>query len=146
MIIISHRGNISGPNRDRENTPDYIEEAISLGFDVEIDIHLVDGNFYLGHDGPDLLIDLAWLRDRSGKLWIHCKNLAAISWFNGNPGFRYFWHQEDAVTLTSSGDIWAYPGKQPIERSIAVMPEIYGDNLDFCSGVCTDYPVNYVTK
>jgi hypothetical protein len=39
--------------------------------------------------------------------------------------------------------IWAYPGKQPIERSIAVMPEIFNDNVSTCIGVCSDYIENY---
>ena len=34
MHLIAHRGNISGPNPKRENTPEYIEEAIEKGFDV----------------------------------------------------------------------------------------------------------------
>ena len=37
-ILISHRGNVTGPNSDRENHPDYIDRAIEKGFDVEVDI------------------------------------------------------------------------------------------------------------
>jgi hypothetical protein len=39
--------------------------------------------------------------------------------------------------------IWAYPGKQPIKGSIAVMPEIYNDDLSACAGICSDYIKNY---
>jgi hypothetical protein len=56
---------------------------------------------------------------------------------------HYFWHQDDMVTLTSQGTIWAYPGKQPIKNSIAVMPEIYGDNIIQCLGICSDYIEKY---
>jgi hypothetical protein len=52
MILISHRGNISGPNPERENHPDYILEALQAGYEVEIDVWFVDGKFKLGHDGP----------------------------------------------------------------------------------------------
>ena len=31
MILISHRGNIDGPNTDNENKPSYIASAISRG-------------------------------------------------------------------------------------------------------------------
>ena len=37
MIYISHRGNLNGKS-DRENQPDYLEEALAQGFDVEIDV------------------------------------------------------------------------------------------------------------
>ena len=35
------------------------------------------------------------------------------------------------------------PGKQPINRSIAVMPELFNDNVDSCLGICSDYIQNY---
>jgi hypothetical protein len=47
------------------------------------------------------------------------------------------------VTLTSQGAIWAYPGKQPIKRSIAVMPEINNDDTSQCLGICSDYIKKY---
>ena len=143
MIIVSHRGNIDGPDRDKENRQESIDQAISLGYDVEIDVRLIDGNFFLGHDGPDRRVDIAWLRARKKNLWIHCKNLDAVVWFKEHDDFRYFWHQEDHVTLTSKGDIWAYPGFQPIRGSIAVMPELKHDRTDECAGICTDYPKLY---
>ena len=47
------------------------------------------------------------------------------------------------MTLTSKSYIWAYPGKQPIKNSIAVMPEIHNDDISQCLGVCSDYIQNY---
>ena len=32
MIKISHRGNISGPNEEIENKPEYIKEALKGGY------------------------------------------------------------------------------------------------------------------
>ena len=43
MILISHRGNTNGKLPSAENRPDYIDEAIGFGFDVEIDVWLIDG-------------------------------------------------------------------------------------------------------
>jgi hypothetical protein len=144
MILISHRGNLNGPNPERENSPGYIDEAIKAGYDVEIDIWLNDGILYLGHDSIQYETSLQWLENRKDKLWIHCKNIEAIEVFNFfSYDYQYFWHQEDTLTLTSKNTIWAYPGKQPIQNSIAVMPEIYNDNLDHCMGVCSDYIQNY---
>ena len=73
-------------------------------------------------------------------MWIHCKNIEAVEFFNLLfETYHYFWHQEDTVTLTSKNFIWAYPGKQPINRSIAVMPELLNDNTDTCLGICSDF-------
>ena len=144
MILIAHRGNINGRFESYENEPNYIDSAISKGYDVEIDIWVIKGDFYLGHDKPQYGVSLNWLYKRRNELWIHCKNIEAIEWFNNLIGtYNYFWHQEDTVTLTSKSFIWAYPGKQPINRSIAVMPEIFNDDLNSCIGVCSDYIQNY---
>ena len=37
MKLIAHRGNIDGPS-DEQNSPDYIDNALSLGYDAEIDV------------------------------------------------------------------------------------------------------------
>jgi hypothetical protein len=142
-ILISHRGNLEGPISKLENAPEYIDNALSLGYQVEIDIWSIDGVLFLGHDKPIHGITQHWLNKRAHKLWVHCKNVEAIEWFNSIGGFNYFWHQEDTVTLTSRNYIWAYPGKQPIKGSIAVMPELYKDNLTECIGICSDYIKEY---
>jgi len=144
MILISHRGNINGPNLLRENSPYYIIEAINKGYDAEIDIWIVNDIFYLGHDKPQYIISIDWITERKDKLWIHCKNIKAIEWFNITVNmYNYFWHQDDNVTLTSKNFIWAYPGKQPIENSIAVLPELNDDNISKCLGICSDYIETY---
>ena len=145
MILISHRGNINGKNTERENHPDYIDEAIALGYDVEIDLWVTD-DLYLGHDEPQYKITTKWLEQRLHKLWIHCKSIETLEyayWFKDRNDLNYFWHEEDTVTLTSKQYIWAYPGKQPIKDSIAVMPEISNDNISNCMGICSDYIKNY---
>jgi hypothetical protein len=143
-VIISHRGNINGRNPLLENNPGYIDEAIFEGFDVEVDVWIDHmSKIFLGHDEPQYEIDVFWLEERKNKLWIHCKNIDAVVFFNNIKDFHYFWHQNDDVTLTSKSYIWAYPGKQPIQNSIAVMPEIFEDNTSSCLGVCTDFPIRY---
>jgi hypothetical protein len=146
MILISHRGNLEGKILERENHPDYIDEAIALGYDVEIDLWYIEGRFMLGHDEPQYEVYTEWLYQRSDKLWIHCKNIKAFEFFNFfhyKQDIHYFWHEEDTATLTSKGYIWAYPGKQPIKNSIAVMPEIYNEEVIHCKGVCSDYIKKY---
>lgn len=148
MKIIAHRANIEGPNRKRENRKSSIKDCIDLGFDVEIDIRLLDGKLYLGHDKPDELITKEELKVIKNKLWLHCKNLKAFSFFSQiDEEFNYFWHEDDSYTLTSKGYIWTYPGKELSTQCICVMPEINSpienikDLKKLCiSGICTDYP------
>lgn len=140
MILIAHRGNMNGSNKLCENEPSYIDIAIQNGFDVEIDVWYKDKILYLGHDSPDYKINLDWLSFRINKLWIHCKNIAAIEFFSQQTNkYHFFWHQEDVLTLTSHNYIWAYPGNQPIMNSIAVMPELFNDDLSMCLGICSDF-------
>ena len=144
MVLISHRGNLTGSNPERENSPIYIQEALDKGYDVEIDVWVKDNNIWLGHGCPQYLIDKIWLYLHKKHLWIHCKNIEAISYFSSELKlFNYFWHENDTLTLTSKNYIWAYPGKQPINNSIAVMPEINNDDVSQCLGVCSDYIQNY---
>jgi hypothetical protein len=140
MRLISHRGNINGPNPVRENSPYYIMEAITEGYDVEIDVWLINKELFLGHDEPQYKIDTIWLIDRASKLWVHCKNIDVLIFFkNFKQPINYFWHQEDDVTITSLGFFWTYPGKQLTNNSIAVMPEIKNFyNIDISYGICSD--------
>jgi hypothetical protein len=144
MILISHRGNIIGSNKLYENTNSYIDNAINLGYDVEIDIWIVENKIFMCHDNPNNEIELEWLKKRYNKLWIHCKNLTAIEFFSYYKHFfNYFWHKNDDVTITSQGFLWGLPGKQPIKNSIAVMPEIFNDDVSKCIGICSDIIEKY---
>jgi hypothetical protein len=139
MILISHRGNIDGRVEEFENDPSYIDRAILEGFDVEVDVWIVQNILYLGHDYPQYQVDITWFYERKERIWIHCKNTDSVIYFNrSKEDFNYFWHENDTVTLTSKNHIWAYPGKQPIHDSIAVMPEINNDDISKCIGVCSD--------
>jgi hypothetical protein len=142
MILISHRGNINGRIIDAENRPDYIEDTIRLGYEVEIDMWWIDGRIYLGHDKPQYEVSEEWLGERIDKLWIHCKNIELLNWIRSTT-LHYFWHETDTITLTSKEYIWAYPGKQPIKNSIAVMPEIHEEDITQCLGICSDYIEHY---
>lgn len=143
MIYISHRGNVDGKKPHLENKPEYIDEALNLGYDVEIDVWMIEGVILLGHDEPQYGITQHWLNKRYQRLWVHCKNIEAMEWFNFIGGFNYFWHEEDTMVLTSKNIIWAYPGKQPIIGSIAVMPERGNDDISECLGICSDVIKKY---
>jgi hypothetical protein len=147
MRFIAHRGNLVGPKIDLENDPNYIEKALTLGFDVEIDLWFVESDleFFLGHDYPQYLITFRWLEKYSEHLWIHCKNNKAILEVSKNKNLHYFWHQNDDYTITSKGYIWAYPGQEVNSKSVLVLPERTYDISKFdlsklgAFGICSDY-------
>lgn len=143
MLIIAHRGLIHGPDKQTENHPEYIELALSLGFAAEVDLWVKNSILMLGHDKPQYRTDLDFLR-RSDVI-VHCKNIEALLYCRLHD-LHYFWHENDTLTLTSRGWIWAYPGKQPITDSIAVMPELHDDDISQCRGICTDYCLDYRNK
>lgn len=145
MRLIAHRGNIHGPKSDRENSIACIEKAINEGYDVEIDLRVENNICYLGHDNPQYVVTMEWLRKYKDVLWIHCKNHEALEKLSGCPvEFNYFWHETDSYTITSKGIGWVYPGKQPYTNSVMVMPENLGGDIKTlkeydCFGICSDY-------
>jgi len=142
MKLISHRGNIDGKDTLSENSPNYIDSAIQLGYDVEVDIWYIGDKLYLGHDFAEYQIDISWLENRKSKLWIHCKNHPALELMN-DTDLHYFWHDDDDVTITSKGIIWSHPKIEPIKNSIAVLPEAHNFEVNMCLGVCSDYIKRY---
>lgn len=140
MKIISHRGNLFGKIPEKENHPNYIDAAISSGYDVEIDIWLRDEKFYLGHDIPQYEIELNWLLSRKNKLWIHAKNLEVITHLY-NTNLNWFWHESDKLTLTSKGFLWCYPNIYLKDGVTVTLEHQEVPNNIFA--VCTDNPIKF---
>lgn len=141
MILISHRGNTNGKNLKLENSIEYIEQAITMGYEVEVDIWIEDGKLYTGHDSPVYETSLDWIFSNKLKLWLHCKNIDALEFLkNTNSKLNYFWHQNDDVTITSLGYFWTYPGKKLTKNSICVLPELLkSENINISAGICSDF-------
>tara|TARA_Y100000034_G_scaffold108262_1_gene138495 strand:+ start:408 stop:1499 length:1092 start_codon:yes stop_codon:yes gene_type:complete len=140
MILIAHRGNVRGSIPKLENNPEYVLSALREGFDAEIDVWFLSGQFWLGHDEPTYGIDESFLEN--DMLWCHAKNVEALERMSKNRQIHCFWHQEDNHTLTSKGYIWTYPGQKACSNSIVVMPEIAKQSVqerELASGVCSDY-------
>lgn len=140
MYRIAHRGNLEGKTK-WENKPEYIEEALKEGFDVEIDVWYIDGKIMLGHDKPEYLVYF----DFFGKtgLWCHAKNYKALEFMLYN-NIHCFWHENDIFTLTSKGFIWQYPSEIVYENSIFLMPENFEIEIKNIRGVCSDFIKNYI--
>ena len=145
MKLISHRGNLSGPNPEQENQPEYIAEALQAGYDVEIDVWFKDDKFMLGHDEPQYEFPFELIDQHYPKLWIHCKNIDALSKLNeldpNGSKVNYFWHENDLGVLTSKSYIWS---TNLINNGILVMPELFDKQpIETTMGICSDYIKNY---
>jgi hypothetical protein len=139
---ILHRGLKAGPNPELENKEQLLKQRIGEGWDVEADLWLHEGGFWLGHDAPETRLEDAGLL-ACPKAWIHCKNLEMLAYMaDKRPGAPFFSHDKDSAVLTSDGHIWCYPGNQAGSRSIVVMPErVPGMAIDYSTiaGICSDY-------
>ena len=147
MRLISHRGNISGRNPEKENSPQYIQDALNLGYDVEIDIWYVNNKYFLGHDSPQYEVEKDFINSIKNRSWFHCKNEDALS--NIGEDFdriNFFWHDRDKYTMTSMGHVWSFPGETMVKNSIMLFPENYPENKNqilLSSGICSDYIADY---
>lgn len=146
MKVISHRGNIRGSIPEKENRPSYIDCAIGNGFNVEVDLRFIDGEYWLGHDAPDYKVNINWLNKRKEYLWIHCKNLnAAIKCKN----FNSFCHTNDPYIYTSNNKLWVHDLKCDMNSDV-IIPLINIESIDKLNSldlekikdvyaICTDY-------
>lgn len=150
--FIAHRGNVNGINPSRENDPDYIKEALTLGYDVEIDVWVTDvanpyNSIYLGHDHPTYHIEFSFLLNT--KLWCHAKNFNALTLLIKHKNqIRSFSHNTDEHVLTSDGIIWSYVGKEIDSNTICVLPEKTPNRytpleMTTCLGICSDFIEQY---
>lgn len=138
MVYIAHRGNVNGRFESYENEPAYIDRAIELGYDVEVDMWWIDGRTYLGHDEPQYEVDDSWLSERADKLWVHCKNVELLNWISSTT-LHYFWHTNADYTLISNKMVLVKPGQKLIKNSICCMPEMgYIGDITKCYAIMTD--------
>ena len=136
MILISHRGNVYGPNSSLENTEGYIEKARKKYF-VEIDVWKIKDRWWLGHDGPKNETTEDFIRQ--SDLLLHAKNLEAFKTMIDEE-LHCFWHQNDYYTLTSRGLIISYPGYAAGSNVICMKPELLSmDTISDCYAICSDY-------
>ena len=155
--FIAHRGNINGINTLKENSPDYVNEALSQGYDVLVDVWFVKSKWYLGNNYPQYNIKLDFLRNK--KIWCHAKNIDALEEmlkYNcyyeeiigeyAKPGIHCFWHQVDSYAITSRGFIMTYLHNKSIDNAICILLDDdieINTNLKNFKGVCSNYIEKY---
>lgn len=136
MLLIAHRGNTDGPN-EKENRPSYIVDALSRGYDAEVDLWWCNSGWFTGHDKPQYQVSVAWL-GQSG-LWIHAKTVDTFS-FLLSRGLNVFYHTDEEIVLTTGGYIWVYPGVEcHSNKAIIVQQGKPSPVIRSAYGVCSDY-------
>lgn len=151
LIVISHRGNLNGPDPKKENSIEYISDALKFHPDlyVEIDLWKIGNKIFLGHDYPQYETTLVELLKWKQRLICHAKTPATLVLLLG-ANFHTFFHKTDEVVLTSENWLWTYPSGEILPQSIWVLPERVVDlskpiKLKY-RGVCTDYPLRFLKE
>jgi hypothetical protein len=147
MFIISHRGNLDGPDLIQENKPQYVDKALSKGFEAELDVRFINKSLFLGHDEAQHLVSLSWLNKRKKKIWLHCKNKKAAE---NLKDFKSFCHVQDPFVYVTNGKIWVHDMNLEINNK-CLIPLMSKNDLDIFFNkngqiakpyaICTDYPL-----
>ena len=127
-----------------ENVPEYLMFALYEGYDVEVDIWWVKGDFWLGHNGPDYELKPEWFALRPERVWYHCKNAKALIKLQ-QMGVPCFGHREDSYVMTSNGYVWMHPQAMLVDGAIICLPEQskYKKDLSRMAGICSDHIAGY---
>lgn len=140
-LLISHRGNTNGINREKENSLEYIQEALNKEFFVMVDVFLIgDKHLALGCDSPQYPTTIDFLKNNN--IICKAKSIECFDFLLTNQ-IHSFYHNHDDCSLTSGGLIWTRPGNNITERCIFTMPEwIMNDITEIkdleCAGICSD--------
>lgn len=141
--LIAHRGNYAGRNPERENTIEYLQEALDQGYWIECDIQMVGDDLFFGHDDPQEPVSYEIVMN--SRTICHAKDLDALLRLMF-LGAHAFWHENDTVTLTSRGQIWCYPGYHPrYDQSIwlDLLDCPLPDDISGIFGICADDLTQY---
>lgn len=137
-ILIAHRGNITGPEPENENTMRHITRALDAGYHAEVDVWVLDKQIFLGHNIPSQKVTLSTLLTMKDKLWVHAKNYEALQYLRYD--FNTFYHNDDLYTLTSHNHVWSHKGMHNM-TGIVCMPNLTIEQhlIREAYGVCHDY-------
>lgn len=141
MIKIAHRGNTHGAKPELENRPEYLLDAITNGFQVEVDVWWHENSIYFGHDFPQYYVSPEQFVAIKNDAWFHCKTFDTLYHFliNHDEELNFFWHQTDQFALTNNNAMWTYPGNPVSDLSILVDLDLTsGAPYDILYGICSD--------
>lgn len=143
-IIISHLGNIDGRRPEFENTPDYVNKALKLGWHVCVDVAFRNGGFILPTQRGFYPCPPAFFSKQ--RVWSRASDAETIDALC-NINAHCFLVSQDFMSMTSAQFIWTLPPHSLSSRSIAVYPELadpdWLDNFE-PAGLCSNEPARYI--
>jgi len=140
-LLISHRGNTEGMVPDRENSPEYVKEALEKGFYVVADVWLVGTqHLALGTNHPQYPVTAEFLKENN--IICRAKTVQTL-YLLLQCGAHCFMYGKDDYVMTNGGLVWTAPGKIITPRSVFTMPEWVVPDITSimnvkCSGICSD--------
>jgi hypothetical protein len=143
-IVISHLGNISGRNPERENTLSYIREALDAGWHVCVRVRYANDAFMLPHASGWSIAPPAMLSKQ--RIWCYTDDAESMDALCGINAHAFFL-TENMPTLTTAQFVWTLPPHRLATRSIAAFPELTDAAwLESAepAGVCSNEPLRYI--
>jgi len=141
MLYISNKGNISGRDPKKENTVEYLLQAVQDGYCIKTDLWVIKGRLVTGNDFPanGIILD----RFEKDKLLIQARNLPALLFLLEN-GYHCFWRESDDIVLTNKNFVLSF-NNSLIPKCIVMNPEknIISDWSNYL-GLCSDFISGYV--
>lgn len=143
-IIISHLGNIDGPQPEHENKLVYVQKALKEGWHVCVDVVFHCGSFILPYAGGFNSVPGSFLSKQ--RVWCRAHDPATLDALC-NISAHAFLNTESGLALTSSQFVWTLPGHVLTARSIACFPE-HADagwlEQFEPAGLCSNSPRRYI--
>lgn len=142
-ILISHLGNINGPQPDKENRLAYLQAALAAGWHVCADVVFYQGSFLLPFDGGFNIAPPSFFSKQ--RVWSRCHDTDTLDALC-NVGAHAFFANDTIPTLTSAQFIWTPAPFDLAARSIATLPENNPGWLERFepAGLCSNCPARYI--
>ena len=141
MLYISNKGNLSGKDPKKENTVEYLLEAVQAGYCIKTDLWVIKGRLVTGTDFPAHGINLE--KFEKDKLLIQARNLPALLFLLEN-GYHCFCRESDDIVLTNKNFVLSF-NNSLIPKCIVMNPEenIVSDWNNYL-GLCSDFISGYM--
>lgn len=144
--IISHRGNLNGPNLLLENNPDYVIAASKHCY-VEIDVWYKEEKYFLGHDQPVYEVPKLFLFNE--KFLIHAKDLETFLQLSKYTSIEVFFQQDDDIAITTRTRKLFHSRNEMFEVGqdfiwIDLEGKLLPEQIGNMNSLLTDYPSKYL--
>ena len=142
MFFISHRGNLSGIEKETENLPIRVLEAIKQGYMVMVNVWAIgNDNFALGELRPQYPVELDFLSQKT----IICQAMTVQTMVVLMTKEIHCFYRDccNKVALTNGGLLWSDHNSELTVKSIYYMPEWNMRNPEDscmlkCFGICSN--------